>query len=400
MAFDVLFLSRFNAFCGVSTYTEQLATALAMKQIDVGALSSKSCVRDDESQVPCVVGWSEQGRLKEALDGIVSREPKVVHIQHEHGIFRSPEALLALCREIHKSTRTKLVMTAHTVPRHPLRANDPFLNLLREVDTVIVHSLMSEKMLERCPKPFDQGKVKVIPHGMLPPVTPAPRVESERRLGLKSGKNIFRLLSLGFISQEKRHMAILQLLAELVGKEATAPKQLELIIAGKSSQQGRNMVGLLKKTAAGYGLAPRVVVIDRFVPFDRLPYYYGAADLGVHMVTSAHHSASGSIRTDLSHGLPVIALRSPMTGGLSGGVVQVGSTDELIVRLIRLTRQPEELRRLQLAAVKFASKNNWGGIALRHIRIYEELAGHALLDRRDGVRSALFHTSPWLLGSG
>jgi glycosyltransferase involved in cell wall biosynthesis len=400
MAFDVLFLSRFNAFCGVSTYTEQLATALALKRIDVGALSSNSCVRDENQVVPCIVGWAEDGKLEEVLDGILSREPKVVHIQHEHGIFRSPRALLALCREIHRATDTKVVMTAHTVPKHPLRQDDDFLRLLREVDGLIVHSRMSQQVISSYPKPFDTGKVKVIPHGMLPPVPPAPREEAERALGLKSRKNVFRLLSLGFISNEKRHMAILQLVKEMAGMDLVAPKKLELIIAGKQPQPAQNIVGLLKKTAKSYGLGRSVFVFDKFVPFDRLPYYYGAADLGIHMVTSSHHSASGSIRTDLSHGLPVIASRSPMTAGLSGGVVQVGSTDELLVRLQRLAKSPGELKKLADGATRFARRNSWGSIALRHIRLYEDLCGKIMLDRRDGVRSALFHTSPWLLGSG
>lgn len=399
MPFDVVFLSRFNAFCGVSTYTEQLAMALSNKSVDVGALSSESDVREEDSFVPCIVGWSEDGGLKEVLGKLVELEPKIVHIQHEHGIFQSTNALLKLCRQIRKETPASIVMTAHTVPKQVPNSDDNFIRLAREVDGLVVHSRSCFDVFSSYPK-LDSSRVRIIPHGMLPPVARVPREVAAKEVGLSPSPRIFRMLSMGFISSVKRHMAMLQVAGAIISRDLVAPKKLELVVVGKPTHSSQNLVGMLRKAAVSMGIQENIHVVDEFIPFSRLPFYYGAADLGIHMVASAHHSSSGSIRTDLSHGLPVIATRSEITADLCKGVLLVGSTAEMMFRIQRLAKQQSILSNMRKQALDFSRRHSWNNIAMTHIRLYEELSGESLFDRRKGVRSALFHSSRWLLGGG
>jgi len=254
MAFDVVFLSRFNAFCGVSTYTEQLAAALSHRKVDVGALSSESDVRGECAAVPCIVGWSEEGRLKEVLDKLVELEPKVIHIQHEHGIFKHTGSLLRLCRKIREKTDATIVMTAHTVPKQVRIGDDDFVRLVREMDAVVVHSRPCRDAMVRYPK-IDRSKVRIISHGMLFPVKLLPREQAAEEVGLNPSPSIFRILSMGFISNAKRHMAMLQVASAIVTRDLLAPKRLELVIGWQNKTlPAQNLAGMLRKAAVSMGI--------------------------------------------------------------------------------------------------------------------------------------------------
>lgn len=399
MSTDVLFLSRFNAFCGVSTYTEQLATALSSKHVDVGALSSDFKTRRDCSEVPCIVGWSEDGDLEEAVEAIIELDPKIVHLQHENGIFRDTVALSELCDEIRIKTNARLVMTAHTIPRGLPRHGHDFWRLIRRMDAVIVHSMMTQQIVSRYTNIKNPEKVHFIPHGMLDFVPPMDRAVACKQLGLDPSENIFRLLSMGFISNNKRHMAMLQIVGAIVSHERLAPKTLELVIGGQAADDAKGLVGLLKKNARSLEIEKNVHVIDKFIPFDQLPYYYGSADMAIHMTQPSHLAASGSMRTDLSHGLPIIALQSNMTFDVGRSVLKVGSPAEMMTRLYQVSRDHDDtLKVMRDQTRSFTKQHRWSKIAAEHLALYEKVCGETLRDQRDGVRSALFHSSPWMLG--
>ena len=399
MGVDVLFLSRFNAFCGVSTYTEQLATALSKKQVDVGALSSDFKIRCEDTDIPCVVGWTEDGGLTDAIETVLELDPKIIHIQHEHGIFKDTIALSTLCDEIKKKTSAKLVLTAHTVSTVLPRPGHDFGRLMRRMDAIIVHSRLCREIVSRYPNIKDPERVHFIPHGMLDFVAPMDRNEACKKLGLNSSKKVFRLLSMGFISNPKRHMVMLQIAMTIVKHERLAPREFELVIAGQPADDAKALPELLKKAARSFDIEKNVHIFSKFIPFEQFKYYYGSADMAVHMVKPSYLAASGSMRTDLSHAMPIIAMQGNMTLDLNGGVLKVGSTDEMITRLFQLSRDNKTLSLLRKQAEHFARDHNWSIVATQHLKLYENLCGKAIMNRRQGVRSALFHSSPWLLGS-
>lgn len=399
MATDVLFLSRFNAFCGVSTYTEQLATALSKKHVDVGALSSDFKPRGNGTDVACVIGWTEEGDLDDAMRMVLKLSPKVVHIQHETGIFKDTVALSSLCDEIRKKTSAKLVLTAHTVPAGLPRPGHDFSRLIRRMDAVIVHSLLSRELVARYPSVKETDRIHFIPHGMLDFVEPIDREVACKELGLDPSKKIFRLLSMGFVANSKRHMAMLQVMAAIVSHDMLAPRKLELVIAGRTASDSGDLEALLKRGVRSFNLEKNVHFFNKFIPFDQLKYYYGSADMAVHMTKPSYWAASGSMRTDLSYGLPILALESKMNADLKPGVLKIGSTDEMITRLCQLSIDNKKLLTLRKQAKSYAENYRWATVAAQHLSLYQTLCGERLIDQRQGVRSALFHSSPWLLGS-
>jgi len=71
----------------------------------------------------------------------------------------------------------------------------------------------------------------------------------------------------------------------------------------------------------------------------------------------------------------------------------------MITRLYQLSRDDEKNLTMRQEAKAFVENHSWNIIATQHLSLYQKVCGERLIDQRQGVRSALFHSSPWLLGS-
>lgn len=387
---SVIYLSRFNTCCGVSTYTEQLASALAGRSITVSVLASdhaektgsEGC-REQSSSVPSTVCWSEDEPFLSTISDIIIRKPDVVHIQHEFGIFRDTKGLLDLCREIKaKSPETKLVMTAHTVPPSLSGPDDPFATLLSMMDAVVVHSKLAKSVMSRY-RGVAFSEIHVVQHGMMNRVEQLPRKEAEAEIGLSPGVDRFTLLSLGFMSSNKNHSQLLQLFDVIVKRQLIAPKRPHLIIAGIPTfdAYGKSILDSIRNMIESLKIGDNVSIFPEFIPFERMPAFYGASDLSVHLCGKTYHSSSGSIRMDLAHGIPVLAQRAELTEDLPEDVVQHFSRgDELIMLVQMLAKDPDRLRRMSERSYEMAKKNSWDVVAALHRSVYSKLFGGSVKD--------------------
>jgi len=401
---DVVYLSRFNTCCGVSTYTEQLAQAVSEQAVRVSALASDhgECVdggecRDAIPSVPSMVSWHESDGGITALDDLLEASPRVIHIQHEFGIFKSTEGLLKLCQQIRRRLpQSKIVLTAHTVP-----ASEPgsaFLKLLSVVDAVIVHSSIAKRSLLS----FSEigQKVHVIRHGMMEPGECLPRAEAESVLGIPHDPGRFTLLSLGFISRSKKHALLANMVAEAIKSRFVAPRNLTLIIAGMPTpdEGGARISSSLKMIIERNKLKGSIRYVEGFVPFDQLPAYYGAADMTVHMCSPSYHSSSGSVRMDLAYGMPVLVQKAELTQDLPSDTVCFFERDQELLHYLSLfAREPERLKRMRRGARVMTEMLSWKNTATKHKALYQELLGKPFGDKRGQVRAAVFHSCTSLL---
>lgn len=404
---DVIYLSRFGSCCGVSTYTEQLAQAVANAKLEVSALASDhsekgNVCRDAIPNVPSIVSWSEQGAIRKVLSEVLEQRPRVIHIQHEFGIFRDTEGLYNLCIEIRRrSPETKLVLTAHTVPPGVKSHKDAFIRLICEVDAVIVHSHLARTVMVRYPGANNIKHLQVIPHGMIGPVERVSREKAEQELGIEPKDNRFTLLSLGFMTRNKKHVMLSHLIAAIVQRRMIAPKEILLIIAGMPTidEEGCRLLNSLKLTIERLKIKDHVRLIPEFIPFEKLPIYYGAADIAVHMCEHSFHSSSGSVRMDLAYGMPVLVQKAELTQDLPPGVVQFfNRPNDLLTQLPVLAKQPARLRAMSAGAHNMAERNSWRKTAAIHTALYRQLAGKDLGDPGGSVRAAIFHSCGSLLG--
>lgn len=403
MTVDLIYLSRFNTCCGVSTYTEQLAEAVARESVSVRALASdhadKTMPREDTPVIPAMVSWSEDNVAK-ALSDVLEQNPKIIHIQHEFGIFQDSSGLLRLCKKIKKeASGTKIVLTAHTLPPS-ISPTDDFLKTLELMDAVIVHSSKSRSVIDSYPVVL-KTPVKVIAHGMLPLRKRMPRSAAEEKLGLKPDKNRFTLLSLGFMTRNKRHVLLSQIVSAMNSREMLLPKRIFLIIAGMPTPDtdGESILSSLKFAIGKFGLQKDIMLIPKFIPFDDLSTYYGAADMCVHFVDRSYHSSSGSIRMDLSYGMPVIAQKAELTLDLSPNTVALFREEsDFMTQLRVIARNKSRLLKMSVEAAKMTDKYSWASTANTHTKLYKQLAGTAFGDTSGRVRAAIFHSCSELLG--
>jgi glycosyltransferase involved in cell wall biosynthesis len=401
---DVAFLGRFGTCCGVSTYTEQLAEQLvAGGSSVVAAASTHGHTECGPHRTDCVEGirtipcWGEDGDFDEAFRVIDGLRPRLVHIQHEHGIFRNRRALIDLVGRLSQNG-IKTVLTAHTVPAN---AEAPMLALVMSVDGVIVHSSRAKRVLQdqfACLKIADPTPVRHIAHGMLPPQQKAGRAYSRTSLAIPMDDSTVVALALGFISRTKKHMFMLQALEAINSRSMCHPKKLFLIIAGMPDPNGGDeLIRLLRQMAKRSGIEDRLLIIPEFIPFDLLPVLYGAADLCVHVRGASQLSSSGSIRQDLSYGMPVITQRSELTEDLPNDAVMFFSGEQgLLSMLPTLVRNGGLRKRLEEHATLMARKHEWRRTAAHHMRFYEDVAQAPMINRKGALKLALELANQWL----
>ncbi|RLI32612.1 hypothetical protein DRO56_03260, partial [Candidatus Bathyarchaeota archaeon] len=94
----VAFVSTFPPLrCGIGTYTEMLAEALAGKGAEVVVLTERSVgevKRRDLRVIPCFD--SKRGFVEPVLREVEEAQPDVVHIQHDYTRYSPPERFLEL----------------------------------------------------------------------------------------------------------------------------------------------------------------------------------------------------------------------------------------------------------------------------------------------------------------
>ena len=407
----VVYLGRFDTCCGVSTYTEQLAQAVVREGVEVAAVSSEHAARSTRRAcrealvrgIPNIICWDEEGDLDWATEEILKFNPAVVHVQHEFGIFRNHAALVQLCGKIRLVTRgaVKVVLTAHTVPK---KHHGPLGPLMEAVDHTIVHSTVARDAIMAagalsCP-------VSVIQHGMLPPQEPVD--SSTARVAFSSlypgddwqDPDIVTGLSLGFIARPKKHPVMLEALGFLKQQRRLEPKRIKFIIAGlpqPSNSGGEQLVRTLQGMVSRYGLDGDVLILPEFVPFKLLPLLYGVADFTIHVCGPSSHSSSGSIRQDLSYGMPVLVQRAELTADLPDDTVMFFRNEKDIYSMLPLMiKQDETRRRLNKKAHAMARRFAWSEVAAQHIRLYENTSGQVLKQGRwNALRRAVIHAMNW-----
>lgn len=408
---DILFLSRFNTVCGISTYTEQLAdaiSALEPEKFSVGALASDHCLDDSRipkrltrALVPATISWSETKPLKHLVVEIGRIAPKVVHIQHDFGIFKTTQDVIDLCRAVKdRWPRIKFILTLHSVPVSASLLPNLFSQMIAAVDAVIVHSEKANKAIQGVCKKAET-KIFVIRHGLLPLQERADHFEAEEALGISHKANRFTILMIGFIFPSKNHLMALCYLEEVVKKRAFCNRDVFIIIAGLPVPPGTgegyaNKISYVLETK----FPPGSYLYDRkFISFEDLPMYYGASDITLHTGGCSHLAASGSIRMDLSFGMTSIVQKSNMTEDLPWGVVKFFEKDKDIMKTVSIVaRNPKLLQETRSNVEKFVSDFSWEKIARQHVMVYQHTFGSFFGDTRQHVRETILRASKFFMG--
>ncbi|MBI2756511.1 MAG: glycosyltransferase [Chloroflexi bacterium] len=282
-----------------------------------------------------------------------------------------------LVTTFHTLGTQKNAVAEQAIEREEDVRNDVERRLFSASDLAIASTEIDRTNLIRA---FGTGTpIEVIPGGVnLQRFQPRARAEARAELGLGEGPIV---LFVGRLQRLKGVEVLLRSLAEIGGDEVGRPPVQALLVGGKGAPAGGRRspeaaeAVRLQKLAAQLGISDRVTFVGAVQP-DRLPLYYGAADVTV--MPSSYESFGLVAVESLACGTPVVASR---VGGLTS-IVREGETGFLVPwrdpRLFaeaieRVIWDPALRAQMAAAARPSVLRFGWDGIAARHIAAYDAL---------------------------
>ncbi|MDP8236302.1 MAG: glycosyltransferase family 4 protein [Candidatus Erginobacter occultus] len=284
----------------------------------------------------------------------LARKPDILH-------FQAAYWLEALIIPLYSRLGIRLFYTAHDLLHHPPYPGDRFLfrRLYRKLDGIIVTAqVLKRRLIEEFG--VEAEKIAVIRMGNIddpeapPGVSPA-RARSE--LGLPAGDPV--VLFFGIIREYKGLDILLRAFALLPGKVDSA----RLLIAGEPIGDFAPYQEEIDRLRIG----GRVKIFAGFIPPDRTPLFFSAADLVVLPYRESYTSAV--IPLAYSYGRPVVASRVGGLGeyvseGMSGYTFEPGDSQDLAEKISFILSDRETAGRMERFIPAYYRDNfSWEEIA-------------------------------------
>jgi glycosyltransferase involved in cell wall biosynthesis len=360
----ILELSTFGETCGIATYTETLALALAKRGHDVVALAP-TLRPGVEARAPEVTRlWGHQhasiGEARRVFERAIEIRPDVVHIQHNLRLFtaRFLFALTLLCRR----ARIPVVATLHGTSGGSLRRSFEYR---REIAAMVgAHFIVHNESHAR-----DTGsRATVIKHG-------APRrerrdlAEAKRALGIDPARPV--LVHFGFLTPHKGVEETLRAVAEL--KAGRSPSILYWIAGGTlPSNESRAHLERLRGLTSELGLEQHVHLSGTFTPDDQTLSELQAGDwIVLNYRGTAGQGTSGAARHAMAGGRPIAVSDTALFDDLREAAHTLRGP--LAAALAEMLDSPELAEAANRRADAFCEENSWERVAERHERLFERL---------------------------
>ena len=298
--------------------------------------------------------------------------PDIIHVQYLALLSRGlPFELWAL--RIAKRRGIRLVCTVHNVLPHDTgdRYRPGFERLYAMADLLICHNRAARRRVQQ-EFGVPRERIEVIPHGPLQqlPDSMSPR-EARERLQLPDDKIV--VLWQGVIAPYKGIEFLLDTWKQVSSRAI-------LLIAGTGEEQ---LLAIIRsKKVVEPELDHRVRLDFGFIPTEKLPAYYQAADVLVYPYSNI--TTSGALLTGLGYGKPIVATKLPafeemFREGEDALMVEYGDTRGLAEAIHALVDNENLRERLGAASKRLAETTySWEEIAGETRRAYDKLlAGDA-----------------------
>ena len=338
MGLKIAMVSSFGVRCGIASYSENLANALAKEDVDV-----------------YIVRLPRFGpKTKEIMLDVADRIPKdkvdCIHIQHEYGLYQNFEP------DFYGYLQTldlPIVTTMHADGNFQVDGG-----ICSASKKVIVHN-------EFCARKLALPST-IIPHGCSPTKCP-PIDECKKSFGIDPRVKVVGYV--GFISNYKGLETMITAMSNVTnagvliggGWHTTGPETQYII---QLKQRSAELLGDRCKWLG-------------FVPNEQLSRVYGALD--VLCYCSRYSTESGALLMALSHECATIASAIPpfKEKEKQGALMTYKDTPDL-TRKIKLLLKDDQLRmKLKEGAQSYAESVAWfPTIAQKHISLYEDVTKH------------------------
>lgn len=378
---DILMLATYPPrFCGIATYTFNLVHHLKnLSPLQIGILAindSKSKeIHTYSEEVQWVMDESSPSSYLETAKFINSSPSKLIHIQHEFGIFggRRSFSILTLVESLTKP----YIVTFHSTPPEPEDWEEKILKVLYEhSEKVVVQSRIAQRIVTEN-YGFSPRKISYIPHGI-------PKIKSEDSEALKrevgwKGKEI--LLTFGFLSPRKGIDTVLKALSLL--KEELP--NLYYVVLGRPHPrwekiQRENFIEYLMKKAKELRVDSRLMIKPEFLKEEEMLRYIQAADI---IITPYPQMAMKQVVSGVlvySMGCRKAIISTPylhaqeLLSHERGVLIEFDNPWAVAENVRKILRNPHFKRKLEERAYGFSHSFVWPQVARKYLQLYQRVS--------------------------
>ena len=372
----IVFLSTFPPTqCGIATYTQD--TIKGITDVFGKSITCQICELVDSPKEKPTQAFTlntkdkkEYAKVAEAINK--DKSVKLVHIQHEFGLFGGNygDYLLDFLNVIKKP----LTYTFHSVIPNPNNELKTFVKLLLSYsNSVFVMTNQSKEILIN-DYGIDDEIITCVPHG-----THIVIYETPDQAKLKFDIQDRKVLStFGLLGEGKNIETGLQALPKIIAKE---PNVLYLII-GKTHP---NLIidgvdayrDKLEALVEDLNLKDNVRFINQYLDTDELLDYLKATDVYLFTSKDPNQAVSGTFAYAMSCACPIVASKIPHTLEVltpdSGILVDIGNVDQFAKATIKLLSDDNLRREMGINAFRKTRASSWENVAITHMDTYKKL---------------------------
>ncbi|OXA88915.1 glycosyltransferase [Flavobacterium hercynium] len=372
----IVFLSTFPPTqCGIATYTQDTIkgiTDVFGKSIECEICELVSKPQDNPTQAFTLntKNRSEYTTVAEEINN--DESVKLVHIQHEFGLFGGNygDHLLDFLNAIKKP----VTFTFHSVIQNPNNELKTFVKLLLSYsNSVFVMTNQSEDILVR---DYDISKeiITCVPHGTHVVVYELPqkakeKFEIEDRLVLST---------FGLLGEGKNIETGLRALPKIIEKTPNALYLIigkthpNLIIDGVDTYRDK-----LEQMVDELNLRDHVRFINQYLETEELLEYLKATDVYMFTSKDPNQAVSGTFSYAMSCACPIVASKIPHTLEVltedSGILVDIGNEDQFAEAAIKLLSDENLREEMGKSSFRKTRASSWENVGIIHINTYKNL---------------------------
>ncbi len=367
--------------CGIATFTADLAAAIVENEPNIDRTIVAMNDRREGYEYPDTVKFQiSQDKLNEyrlAADFLNLRNPAVICLQHEYGIFGGQRGSFII--ELAQNLKSPLFTTLHTVLREPSAEERKIIIQLSELSASLV--VMSEHAAGFLRDIYDvpERKITVIHHGIpdVPFLDPDP---CKSKLGADD-KTV--ILTFGLLSPGKGIEFMIDALPDIVGLH---PEVLYFVVGATHphcrADSGEEYRLSLHHRAKELGVGDNIVFHDRFLERDELLEIIRAADIYVTPYLNEAQVVSGTLAYAVGAGKAVVSTpywhAQEMLADGRGRLVPFQDSKALTHEINQLLDFPDERLEMRRAAYDYSRPMVMKEMGRRYLALFSEAkAQHA-----------------------
>ncbi|MCD0467061.1 glycosyltransferase [Flavobacterium sp. ENC] len=372
----IVFLSTFPPTqCGIATYTQD--TIKGITDVFGKSVTCEICELVDKPNTKSKQAFTLNTKNREEYTSVAQKinkddSVKLVHIQHEFGLFGGNygDHLLDFLNEIKKP----VTYTFHSVIPNPNDELKTFVKLLLNYsNSVFVMTNQSEEILIR-----DYGIAKdiitCVPHGTHVVVYEPPYIAKEKF----NIQDRLVLSTFGLLGEGKNIETGLKALPKII---ENTPNALYLIIGKTHPNNVINGVDTyrnkLEEMVADLNLQDHVRFINEYLDTDQLLEYLKATDIYMFTSKDPNQAVSGTFSYAMSCACPIVASKIPHTKEVltsdSGILVDIGDEDQFAEAAIKLLSDENLREEMGKSSFRKTRASSWENVGIIHMNTYKKL---------------------------